>query len=84
MCGPNFIVGDTDSEFHGAGRQRQSQSRQEVEAEFAAKASVALQAGQKFLLDNFERIRVSQGSRQFQVSFLLRITKKKSRTVRQS
>ena len=39
--------------------KRKNKSREEVEAEFEGKASIALQAGQKFLADNFEQIRVS-------------------------
>ena len=72
MCNLTSTVGDSD--IHATVRQRQNQSRGEVESEFAVKASVALQAGEKFLADNFEQIRVSQDSRQFQVTFFFRVT----------
>lgn len=39
--------------------KRKNKSREEVEAEFEGKASVALQAGQQFLANNFEQIKVS-------------------------
>ena len=68
MCAPTSTIVGGDNDIHVTGRQRHSQSREEVEAEFAIKASAALQAGQKFLVDNFEQIRVSRGSHQFQVS----------------
>ena len=50
--------GDPTSTDGDGAVQRQKLSREEAEAEFAVKASVALQAGQKFLTENFDQIRV--------------------------
>ena len=63
--------GDPTSTDGDGAVQRQKLSREEAEAEFAAKASVALQAGQKFLTENFDQIRVShlsQGCQHFHLS----------------
>ena len=68
--------GDPTSTDGDGAVQRQKLSREEAEAEFAAKASVALQAGQKFLTENFDQIRVSQGCQHFHASVLVNNTLK--------
>jgi WASH complex subunit FAM21 len=64
----NRVYEDSDPEYAGAISEDGgmdgaggdfAKSKEEEEAEFAAKAGVALRAGQQFLVDNFVKVKVS-------------------------